>query len=831
MRRPFLTFLFACCAILGPLALFAPAARGQTVNWVPGDSGDPTDLALVYRGATPAGQPLLPVVSGFTFTYVGSSSQTAFVNGVISQSVVLSYRLRSQGGGPIRIPAFDVPTSAGNIRVPAYNGANLPAAADLGVRSTLGTDKDTYWAGEVFPLTYIVSIPRRASSQLGSDIAWNAAPLAAEPWSLPVQAEAIVNGEPRVNVTFRSQAYVRTPGQVKLNAAQQVVNIATGSFGFFGAPRVEQLSVVSNQPELTIKPLPGNAPAGFTGAVGDFKLTAKVVPEKANVGDPITWTLTLEGTGNWPEITGLPPREVSRDFQVVQPKAKKTNSEGNLFEASLVEDVVLIPTKPGTYRIGPVTLACFDPRSGDYKTLTADAVTVTIGGTATTPNVTLNLPGTAPAPTSGPKGSDVAPAPPAKLPDEPAGPAPIPGDPIPDAGRALTPLARTPFLVLVTTPMALLAVLWGGLALRRATQTDPLRGRRLAQRQLRGLIADLAKADTTARGRLLLEWQHQSIRFWGVDHAAPSALALTDAVWRQLWEESDRALYAAQGTLPGDWSTRALAALQQQRLPAFSAFSLLLPRNLLPFFFLLALVLLAPSRVAAADAAADYRAGKFAAAEKTWRAEVTKNPTNWAARHNLSLTLAQEQKWAESAAQAAVAFVQHPNDARTARELATAFPKAGYTVEGLARFAQPNRPARIVMLASPAAWQYGLAGGVALLCAAAALGLARAYGWRARSIPPVALLLLLAGIVLTPAAEFARRAYGLAGDPRAMLAWGASGTLRSIPTEADNTQQTTPLAAGSLAVADNTYLDWVHLTFANGQSGWARKKDLLPLWR
>jgi hypothetical protein len=831
MRRLSLTLLFALFAFVGPLALLAPLARAQSVTWTPGDSGDPTDLLLVYRGVTPIGQPVMPQVTGFTFTYVGSTQQTSFVNGVVSQSVALSYRLRSQNGGAIRIPAFDVPTPAGNIRVPAYNGANLPAATDLGVRSTLATDKDNYWAGEVFPLTYVVSIPRRASSQLGSDIAWTAAPLAAEPWAPPVQAEAIVGGEPRINVTFRSQAYVRSAGKVKLNAAQQVVNIATGSFGFFGAPRVEQLSVVSNQPELTIKPLPGNAPAGFTGAVGDFKLTAKVVPEKANVGDPITWTLTLEGTGNWPEITGLPPREVSRDFQVVQPKAKKTNTEGKLFEASLAEDVVLIPTKPGTYRIGPVALACFDPRTGDYKTLTAEAVAVTIGGNAATPNVTLNLPGTAPAPASGSKGPDAGPAPKAKLPDEPAGPAPIPGDPIPDSGRALVPLARTPFLVVVAAPAALLALLWGGLALRRATQTDPLRGRRLAQKQLRGTLGALAGADAAARSRLLLDWQHQSIAFWGVDHAAPVAALLTDDAWRQLWKESDRALYAAQAALPGDWLTRAQGALQRQRLPAFSAFSLLLPRNLLPFFFVVALVLAAPGRLGAADAAADYRAGKFTAAEKSWRAEVTKNPTNWAARHNLSLALAQEQKWAESAAHAAVAFVQQPNDARNVRELATSFPKAGYTVEGLARFASPDRAARLVLLGSPAAWQYALAGGVALLCAAAALGLARAYGWRARWVPPVAGLLLLAGLVVTPAAEYARRAYGLAGDPRAMLAWGGSGSLRSIPTEADNTQQTTPLAAGTLGVVDNTYLDWVHLSFANGQSGWARKKDLLPLWK
>ncbi len=824
MRRLFLTFLFA---------LLAPLALAQSVGWAPGDSGDPSDLLLVYRGTAPAGntQPVLPAVTGFTFTFVGSSSQTSIFNGAVSQAVVLSYRLRSQGGGSVRIPAFDVPTSTGPVRVSAYTGGTLPAAADLGVRSTLTTEATTFWAGEVFPLVYTVSVPGRTQSQLGSDITWNADPLAAEAWSLPVQSSSVVNGEPRANVTYRTQAYVRSAGRVKLNAAQQVVNIGSGSFGFFGAPRIEQLSVVSTQPELTIKPLPGNAPAGFNGAVGDFKLTAKVVPATANVGDPVTWTLTLEGTGNWPEIAGLPPRDVSRDFQVVQPKAKKTNSEGKLFEATLVEDVVLIPTKPGSYRIGPVNFACFDPRTGDYKTLTSDAVTVTITGGTASPNVTLNVPTSTSAPAKGPDLSG-ANNPRTKLPEEPAGPSPIPGDPIAAGGRALVPLARTPFLALVSAPLALLAVCWGALALRRATETDPLRSRRLAQKQMHATLKALAGADAATRSRLLLDWQHQSVAFWGIAHAAPAATTLHDPAWKMLWEESDRALYAAQSGLPGDWITRAQTALQGQRLPAFSVFSLLLPRNLFPFFFLLALALLAaPAGLQAADAAANYRAGKFAAAEKTWRADLARDPANWVAHHNLALTLAQEQKWAEAAAQVSVAFVQNPSDARVNRELATSYPKAGYTVEGLGQFAQPGRRQKLAMQASPGGWQFALAAGLTLLCGAVALGLLRAYGSRARWLTPVALLLLLAGLVLTPAAEYSRRLYGIAGDPRAMLVWAPGGTLRSIPTEADNTQQTSALAAGTIGVADNTYLDWVHLSFTNGQTGWARKKELLGLWK
>ena len=63
-----------------------------------------------------------------------------------------------------------------------------------------------------------------------------------------------------------------------------------------------------------------------------------------------------------------------------------------------------------------------------------------------------------------------------------------------------------------------------------------------------------------------------------------------------------------------------------------------------------------------------------------------------------------------------------------------------------------------------------------------------------------------------------------------MIVWH-SGTLRSIPTEADTAQKTTPLAAGSVGVADKTFLGWVRLSFPNGQTGWVRKDELTAIWK
>ena len=43
--------------------------------------------------------------------------------------------------------------------------------------------------------------------------------------------------------------------------------------------------------------------------------------------------------------------------------------------------------------------------------------------------------------------------------------------------------------------------------------------------------------------------------------------------------------------------------------------------------------------------------------------------------------------------------------------------------------------------------------------------------------------------------------------------------------------KTTPLSAGSIAVAGKTFLGWTKLSFPGGQTGWVRTEDLIPLYR
>jgi hypothetical protein len=122
---------------------------------------------------------------------------------------------------------------------------------------------------------------------------------------------------------------------------------------------------------------------------------------------------------------------------------------------------------------------------------------------------------------------------------------------------------------------------------------------------------------------------------------------------------------------------------------------------------------------------------------------------------------------------------------------------------------------------------------LAIVIAALSLAglLAHAYGFRLSALFPTSVTILILSLAAAATSYAGWQAYGSAADSRAVVVWRA-GTLRSIPTEADTTQKTTPLAAGSVALTGKTFLGrWVQLTFDNGQTGWVRTDDLVPLWR
>ncbi|MDR1011740.1 MAG: protein BatD, partial [Opitutaceae bacterium] len=218
-------------------------------------------------------------------------------------------------------------------------------------------------------------------------------------------------------------------------------------------------------------------------------------------------------------------------------------------------------------------------------------------------------------------------------------------------------------------------------------------------------------------------------------------------------------------------------------------------------------------------------------AEAIWRRRAAAAPTDWVARHNLSLALAQQDRWAEAGAQAVAAFVQRPDEPAVLRNVVLTLSRAGYTPTAVAEVTRSGPVREVALRFSPARWQCALGISVTLAALAFALVLFNVYGRRRR-----VLLLVLAGVSLgcavlgTTVSLLSLHAYGAAKDARAVIVWKA-GSLRSIPTVADTTQKTSPLPAGTVAIADKPFPGWVRLVFDDGQTGWVPVEDTVSLWR
>lgn len=831
---------FALC-LLWAAVLSAAPLHAQRARWEPPGGtlalGQTSQLSLIFEDCEPKGELSLPKVENLAMGRPHRGEQSSFniVNGQASRTktVFFTYQVRPSSRDPINIPGFTVQTDKGPVRVaPAsfevgeatVGDSSVPLASAANSRLTVGAGQ--LWAGEVVPVNYVLSVSNRFPANLGSEPEWNPSPFVVEEWSKPEAGNTMVNGEARSTLSYRTRGYVRQPGSYTVPPVNQLVNLRAPPTGFnlFQGFQAEQYAITSNAPEVVVRPLPSPAPASFNGAVGEFELISKVVPERASAGEPVTWTLELSGTGNWPDIPGLPPREVSRDFRVVQPQAQRVPAEGSLFDSRLVEDVVLIPTRPGTYSLGGFSWSYFDPVTGRYRTLTTEPVEVTVmaAGPPGAPDAAGRPPVATEADGTEPPAVRASPA--------PAAPARIPRDPLPPAGQAPRPWQLGTLLWTGGGLLGLIPLGWLALAWQRAARSDPGRPAREARAKLRTILENFERESAFERRcTLLQDWQRSTATLWGIDHAVPAPHDFPDPDWARLWEESERVLYGVDGSLPPDWRSRAAGALARRRAPRFRPTALFRGRNLLPL--VIVGTLLGAPWPARADAAREaYAGGDFAEAEAQWRRAVAASPTDWAVHHNLALALAQQQQWAEAAAHAIVAFVQNPSNPSVQWHLRYTVERSGYRPSALDGFIDPDAVHQLAWRLSPARWQHVLLLAVALVTLAAILALLRMYRIGNRSaLGWTAGMALAAALALAATAAIALPRFGPAADPRAVLIW-TPAPLRSIPTDVSSEQQTATLAAGSMAVVDGTFLGWRRLAFPNGQTGWVRKDDFVALW-
>jgi len=148
---------------------------------------------------------------------------------------------------------------------------------------------------------------------------------------------------------------------------------------------------------IKVKPLPAGAPAGFTGAVGDFSMKAELSDTEMEVNEALSLKITISGTGNLP-LLGEPEVNLPPDHDLYDvSRSLNTSTSGNRISGSVTFEYPIVARHAGRYRIAPIQFAWFDPRAETYRTATTGEFAFTVlKGEGEESTGSIYLPGVAP---------------------------------------------------------------------------------------------------------------------------------------------------------------------------------------------------------------------------------------------------------------------------------------------------------------------------------------------------------------------------------------------------------------------------------------------------
>jgi len=404
--------VFAIFFLLYPLryAVCADVQFEATVDSGTVSLGSGLQLNLSFYGAQNISAPNIGSIDGFTVRYIGPSTRMSIVNGKISVSITHIYRLLPLKTGKFKIGPFSV-NYAGKTLTSNSITVNVVSSGTASPPGG-GTQPQALNEKELSDRIFITMEPAKTKAYLNESI-----PLVIklyvnhltvrdiqypkfkhEGFSVaslgkPKQYRQALGGVLYDVIEFDTHMFAVKPGKLTLGPAVIKCSLVVrkkyshrrgssfddlfGGFDngifddFFGNYELYPFNAVSPQIAINVLPLPESGkPADFKGAVGDFRMEAKVSPKEVNIGDPVTLTMSIEGSGNFDTVT-CPELKTKSGFKVYQPHKK--NSEG-----AKVFEQILMPASEGIKNIPEVSFSFFNPRDGRYHTIKKGPFPITV---------------------------------------------------------------------------------------------------------------------------------------------------------------------------------------------------------------------------------------------------------------------------------------------------------------------------------------------------------------------------------------------------------------------------------------------------------------------
>src|ERR1700723_243380 len=368
-------------------------------------------------GATPS--ITMPVVSGLKFEIDAHTHQIEIINGTTLPSTSIVVRVTPQMAGIFSIPGVTPKSQPVVLQVnappgfpgapppspqaakppPILSGASIPKGVHLTEDGSayvrLSVPKREVYVGESVPVEIELGL------RSGFVTSLNGLPkLTGDNFTLnnlshqPERSEKLIDGQAFVLLTWRSVLSVVKPGSFPLSAEVPLtVKIRTrprkdtaldDQFGdpfwqnVFGASVPKDINVQSPPQELKVSALPAEGrPYDFHGAIGTFAIQSDISPPKADVGDPLTLTMRVVGSGNFDRVDSTMLDHVEH-WRTYPPKSTFNTTDPLGHKGEKIFEQPLVASQPGAQTLPALSFSYFDPNTKRYETIHSAPLSVRI---------------------------------------------------------------------------------------------------------------------------------------------------------------------------------------------------------------------------------------------------------------------------------------------------------------------------------------------------------------------------------------------------------------------------------------------------------------------
>ena len=371
---------------------------------------DRLQLTLTIHGTQDTSPPSFPSIDGFTLLFGPKIlAQTNIINGVVSVSKGYTYVLQPAAKGRFTIGPSTVeykgkvysssPVTVEVVDTAPSSGSQAPDISKL-VFVELSTDKNEAYIYEQVVLFFRFYFQKGLPVADIDYVAPGTKNFMEEKLGDQRQYEEIRDGIVYNVLELRTALFPMvsgeltiTPARLKCNLIIQqrreqrdspFDNIFPDAFfdDFFGRGQkrypVERTTVPIT---VKVKPLPAQGkPKEFNGAVGTFNMDVSVKTQRVKVGDPITISMSVYGEGNIQTINEpLLALNNEKDFKLypAESNTQITNQE-ELIRGRKVFSKVIEPQKADLKSTPAIVFSFFDPRTGQYRTITKEPVPIVV---------------------------------------------------------------------------------------------------------------------------------------------------------------------------------------------------------------------------------------------------------------------------------------------------------------------------------------------------------------------------------------------------------------------------------------------------------------------